>query len=1056
MAIATAFGLAFNKSNSIGEAISEFGAKPIRRVFGLPSPVFARTERPPTIAETNESVAGPGLTEPVFMGEESRPDAAALAATKDVGIEQTILNPRQQDLENRARQTEPDLFAEYDALRGRQQTFRNWIESQNEPKPFQFLDLEEQRADLEKQLADHVASRNGYTGGPEARSLRAKIRGVQAEHDALAERAAAFQAGTAAETPDIAEARKHLMATDEALRDIQPKIRNAYQAAAEYTGAPSIVPPPPEVAAPPEAIATETPAGAPEPGTTAEAATPQAVAPAIAAQKDAIAKDWSKQLVAAGRPQEEADLAGRLLATQYAAYSSWFGGTRGSPLELYKREGPKVIAGRIVGPSTPPPTAPAMELPPNPTGEQLRAFLAAGGKVAAAPRGGIVPPPVEAERPPRRAQAGRSTPPDKWSLLQALAAAGGLKPEPDTAKIFGGTDVNIPFFGKLFNDNGMGIGQAVEFAKQGRYLFDAAEQHGGPTELYPEELRRLMGEEERGNKQYRLGIAPPTKPIDVEEEEYQRQAAQGQPEAETEPLAHLSQQDVIDFFQGQRGAIRFTQGMRDVITLLRGEGGANASTIIHELGHHFLKMFMTAAKTDDAPQWMRDASGTITRDLRIASADVLDEVRKDGSPTARARKAHEQFARTYEQYLFEGRAPSPELTTVFQRFRAWMQDIYDAVRGLGITISPEMRTVLDRMHVAETEPTVVGPTHPGGPTLTEIHEADAKTIEPAEAEPAADRVAAERDRDAQEQPPEIKLGIEAKAAAAGIEVPKPEAGAEPAGQGGEVAGRPGEVVGGGGAAEPVAAGVGVRHEPGAVEPGGGNAGAEGAAVPGGTAGGRGGEQPSADREQPIAPRPAADSLPPRESKAVDLAGNIRIENVTNVEEAAQAMRDSAARNNDYLDIRGQPVTDEQLWQMASDFGMNPAEVDFAALKNHLEHLFGGLKDAAPKMAAGRAMVREGSKEVARLSRLAAESKTPEDIYAATQAITRLDMMMKALSGGTASWGRTGRALRDISGAEGKDAKAIQKILTDNTGPHAVPDGRYYPQDRPIRPNQPGQ
>ena len=36
------------------------------------------------------------------------------------------------------------------------------------------------------------------------------------------------------------------------------------------------------------------------------------------------------------------------------------------------------------------------------------------------------------------------------------------------------------------------------------------------------------------------------------------------------------------------------------------------------------------------------------------------------------RAHHEDFARGFESYLFEGKAPSIELQGVFQRFRAWL------------------------------------------------------------------------------------------------------------------------------------------------------------------------------------------------------------------------------------------------------------------------------------------------------------------------------------------------------------------------------------------------
>ena len=44
---------------------------------------------------------------------------------------------------------------------------------------------------------------------------------------------------------------------------------------------------------------------------------------------------------------------------------------------------------------------------------------------------------------------------------------------------------------------------------------------------------------------------------------------------------------------------------------------------------------------------------------------------------------HEFFARTFEGYLMEGKAPSPGLQSVFDSFRTWLKSIYERVAGRG-------------------------------------------------------------------------------------------------------------------------------------------------------------------------------------------------------------------------------------------------------------------------------------------------------------------------------------------------------------------------------------
>lgn len=61
------------------------------------------------------------------------------------------------------------------------------------------------------------------------------------------------------------------------------------------------------------------------------------------------------------------------------------------------------------------------------------------------------------------------------------------------------------------------------------------------------------------------------------------------------------------------------------------------------------------------------------------------------------RSYHEQFARGFEAYLFEGNAPSIELQGLFQRFRAWLLNVYRDLKALNVELSDEVRGVFDRM-----------------------------------------------------------------------------------------------------------------------------------------------------------------------------------------------------------------------------------------------------------------------------------------------------------------------------------------------------------------------
>lgn len=125
------------------------------------------------------------------------------------------------------------------------------------------------------------------------------------------------------------------------------------------------------------------------------------------------------------------------------------------------------------------------------------------------------------------------------------------------------------------------------------------------------------------------------------------------------------------------------------LTLLNN---ADLSTFLHESGHFFLEVQADIAAQPDAPEQVkRDMQATLdwfgVNDLAEWSALDFEE----------KRSYHEQFARGFEAYLFEGKAPSIEMQGVFQRFRAWMLNVYRDLKALNVELTDEVRGVFDRM-----------------------------------------------------------------------------------------------------------------------------------------------------------------------------------------------------------------------------------------------------------------------------------------------------------------------------------------------------------------------
>ena len=72
-----------------------------------------------------------------------------------------------------------------------------------------------------------------------------------------------------------------------------------------------------------------------------------------------------------------------------------------------------------------------------------------------------------------------------------------------------------------------------------------------------------------------------------------------------------------------------------------------------------------------------------------------------GMTLAEKEDYHEKFARGYEAYLFEGKAPSTALARTFQRFSEWVRRIYKSIKTLNVEINDDIRRVYDRMLASE-------------------------------------------------------------------------------------------------------------------------------------------------------------------------------------------------------------------------------------------------------------------------------------------------------------------------------------------------------------------
>ncbi|MDR0378816.1 MAG: hypothetical protein LBI62_02530, partial [Candidatus Accumulibacter sp.] len=153
------------------------------------------------------------------------------------------------------------------------------------------------------------------------------------------------------------------------------------------------------------------------------------------------------------------------------------------------------------------------------------------------------------------------------------------------------------------------------------------------------------------------------------------------------------------------------------VSLLKG---ADLSTTLHEGAHFFFENDLALAyeivKSVRAGETVSEGEKQILRDVSTLlekhgiEGDVETQLLRWGAMDFDERRSyHEATAEWFEQYLFEGKAPSLELASYFQKFAAWMKRIYRSITDF-LTAHPEagriddeVRGVFDRMLATEEQ-----------------------------------------------------------------------------------------------------------------------------------------------------------------------------------------------------------------------------------------------------------------------------------------------------------------------------------------------------------------
>ena len=129
-----------------------------------------------------------------------------------------------------------------------------------------------------------------------------------------------------------------------------------------------------------------------------------------------------------------------------------------------------------------------------------------------------------------------------------------------------------------------------------------------------------------------------------------------------------------------------TEIMKDGERIISIFKTADRSTFLHEMGHVFFDDIKNLAEMENAPEQL------------VLDWNKLKEWSEwDDAQGADNTKAHEKFARGWEAYLREGKAPTKGLQRVFRMFSKWLTRIYRAVTRLGGLPPKEIQDIMARM-----------------------------------------------------------------------------------------------------------------------------------------------------------------------------------------------------------------------------------------------------------------------------------------------------------------------------------------------------------------------
>jgi len=168
----------------------------------------------------------------------------------------------------------------------------------------------------------------------------------------------------------------------------------------------------------------------------------------------------------------------------------------------------------------------------------------------------------------------------------------------------------------------------------------------------------------------------------------------------TDNIGTFSPEDPNILRQQRRGQISMAEDITQAPSVISLFEGADLSTVLHETGHFFFEVYKDISSRPDAPEKVKADMAAL---LSFVGVESLD---KWNSMSIEERRAgHEKVAEAFEVYLFEGKAPSEGMKSLFRTYRAWLNQVYQNIKDYlsPEKITPEVRSVFDRMLASDEQ-----------------------------------------------------------------------------------------------------------------------------------------------------------------------------------------------------------------------------------------------------------------------------------------------------------------------------------------------------------------